>query len=266
METWAGIYVVSILEPEASLKIVVDYDTVIPVSDGSGSNEKFDYLSAPLLRNGVVAFFGSHKSNISYDHMVVYDRPVPGIFLHFLLEQKLMVVADSVMNVPDSKFENEKFTAFSDVSFDGETVAFIGQGSQGTLGVYAYNIISGVLERVVDNTCTVPGQDTLYFGSFPLPPSVGSAGIAVIGVDRNSNSGIYLYSRTISENNLAKYGNGFPIINQTLEFLDHTAIYLGMGISGFQGDSLAYYAVTNSYKSGIFTAELDLSSKIQKRD
>lgn len=259
---WSGLYLAEIsTEGMASVRTIVDYSTRIP---STKTNHSFDFFAAPRVMNGKVVFFASRKSDmdeIEHAGDSKFTPALPGLYFVDLKHiystsheesSHVKVIVDFTTIVPGST-DREHFNAFSDIGFDGFKVAFIGQGCNGSLGVYSYDIQSGELSHVVSARMHIPGKKGLRFKSFPQPPSISDKGIAFLAVDSSSNSGIYFYrfadkslSIVIRTQDQALWG-------------DDIAMYLGMGpVSLYRDEFLVFYAVTGRGISGIFFANLYL--------
>jgi len=226
---WSGIYHLRIDRPCQNLVSLVDYNTIIP-----GYNVTFNFISQPTLRQGRLAFFGSRKA-------VFGDTPVPGIFLYDLECQKLSTIVDDTTIVPYGE-EGETFEYFSDVAFDGKTSAFLGEGVNGTLGVYVVH--SEKVIRVVDTTSVVPGSNgTLTFNTFPNTPTLSHSGVAFTGVDSNSNLGLFVYDWE---------GNGVKVLDTSEDLSGSECIYLGAGTQSLMENTVVFYGVNSNEEIGLY--------------
>lgn len=94
------------------------------------------------------------------------------------------VVEFAIIGDPVPGREGEEFFRFSGEtghpSMDNGQVAFVGQGLNGSQGVYTTTITDNTLEVVVDDTMTLPNDNgtTIAFGS----PSISGDNISFIGI------------------------------------------------------------------------------------
>jgi len=180
-----------------------------------------------------------------------YPFATPGIYA--VEGGKLQALADWTMALPNCdgskrRKKGETFSAFSDVSISGDYAAFIARGNQGTMGVYRVSVSSGAISCMADNQLPIPGTTSGYFGDFPQAPSVHIDGsVSFMALASGTHTGMYYASAsgtikaTVTTDSV--FEGGF------------SPIYMGAAGNAYDGERVAFYAVTDNSMDGVYYAE-----------
>ena len=250
-----------------------------------------------LSADGAVAFFGSscdgrstsllrdsdrfRRSRRASSHAIRDDSPprnkAAGIFLvrqpavgHPWPEPgaaHIEVIADYSTGVPTdhgpapASTPPAQFVGFSSPVASKTCVAFIGQSSSGTLGIYSYSLATGGLALIADTTTPVPhlGARGGSFSDFPYVPSVSpDCAVAFFATAGGAASGIYLAESPKQHAQQASARPAPPTIRPLLTMADKIAgepiAFLGLGAGAFDGQTAALYAVTSTV-DGIYALD-----------
>ncbi|NJL37256.1 MAG: PEP-CTERM sorting domain-containing protein [Leptolyngbyaceae cyanobacterium RM2_2_4] len=146
-------------------------------------------------------------------------------------------IADTSTPIPGS---TATFTEFQAPSISGNNVAFLGRGSGFQEGIYIS--LENELDKVADNSTSIPGSSDSFFFNFS-DPSISGSNVAFSGtVDGGSRTGIYL-----SANRALKVVADFntPIPNGNGNFTSFNPPDLS-------GDSVAFLGSDGEGRSGIY--------------
>jgi hypothetical protein len=162
-------------------------------------------------------------------------------------------IADWTTQVPSCEGSKrskngELFAAFSDASISGDFVAFVARGDQGSYGVFRANLATGTLTCMADTGRLIPGTSS-YFGDFPQRPSVHRDGSVYFrGLASGTKSGMYF---------VTAQGSLKAIVTMDSQFEGGSApVYMGAAGNAYDGNRLAFYAVTDNSMDGVYYASI----------
>ncbi|MHC4992701.1 MAG: DUF7453 family protein [Planctomycetota bacterium] len=160
-----GIYRVA--SPGSAATVVVDKGTTIPQG-----NLTFTAFEGPSHNKGQVAFRGTGP----FDQRGIYLKT----------GDDLQLIANRSTSIPQGI---GSFTDFGTIpSLSDGTMAFVGQGAAGQIGVYRYD---GSLHRIADRTTMIP-EGTGGFTSFHNFVSNSGGRVAFIGEGTGGQRGLYV--------------------------------------------------------------------------
>lgn len=236
-----------IAKPNEQLQLLADFDTEMPGSGG----KLFTMLTGTILENGYTVFFGSSfQSALCTGHLEFGEQqkncsiqgkgsPWPGIYMHDGTQLWVLVDSTTIISTAPSV---ETFNGFSDPSFDGRVVSFVGATSEGRRGIFTYSLADKVLALVADVNTVIPGT-SIPFGAFPQVPAIKDGVLVfyatVAGASRNT--GVYEAIPSNTGYELKKIiTKGDIVEGYTVEFLQSSW-------DGYNGNSVA---VQTSVKKG----------------
>jgi len=239
--SWSGIYFKHV--PSGVVSVAVDYSSTLPVLE---IQENFDYFSGPVLRKNKIVFFGSHKKSESPD-----DSALPGLYCYDIDSKHVGAIVDWTRQVPKGS-PGERFSAFSDIAFDGDSVAFVGKGTNGSLGIFVYSFNDDKLEAAVTADSAVPGHPEIKFVHFPDIPSVSGSRVLLTAENSKGGRGLYLFDIDTAKLSL--------IVRTGEELLGSTVAYLGSSQASVIGNQFVFYAVLANNKVVIVEGRVDSQS------
>ncbi len=206
-----------------ALTTIVNTNTAVP--DGTGT---FTIFNNSSLAGGRVAFVGLGTSG----ERGVYRTGVGA----------LTRIADLNTAIPGG---TGNFTDFSDLSTDGDQIAFDGFRPPDQFGVYRSE--AGTLTVIADRNSAIPGGT----GNFLIfdATSVDGGQVAFAGRDSSLQGGIYL-----------ERGGALQRVVAAGDLIDGRLVSsVILGPQGLSGDQLAFVANFSDQSRGLFIAELPVS-------
>jgi len=172
-----------------------------------------------------------------------------GIFLARLSSSgkpQLEVVAATIgTSVPGATQAGETFEDFSAAEMGQDLVVFVASTSAGTMGIYAYTMSTRTLGLIAKTNTPVPGGSGT-FTDFPQTPSVHETSVAFYASAGGSSTGIYVRTPTGTQVE--------AVVTQASEINGEAISYIGFGGNSFDGETVAFYAVTST--NGIYTTSV----------
>lgn len=182
----------------------------------AGQDITFLCFGQPSLKGRDVVFWGKYRNR--------HGHEVSGIYLY--RGGMLSPVVDSTIHIPEG---SGNFTYFSDYSFDGNAVAFIGYGENSHTGIYTNT--GSALRLLAKKGTSVPdgsGNVITLFSNV----SIDRETVAFSGTDDAMRGGIYTSEkgmlRIIAISGIA--GHEEPL---TPGFTDVAEVYLKNGLAAF---------------------------------
>jgi len=194
---------------------IVDTNTSIP-----GRAENFTCFGQPSLKDKNVAFWGKHRSQDGSELI--------GIYAH--INGTLKVIADKNSPIPEGI---GNFRNFSEPSFDGRHVAFVGYGSDSQTGIYANTGTSGTFHMLTSKNIPVPDRSGNSFAHISSI-SIDNGTVVFHGTDSKNHGGIYSVLGNIL-NIVADTNPLVPAEMHSLNFIDVAEACIDRGKIAFTG-------------------------------